>query len=255
MSVWLYMAVYLCHCWHCHPVCLCPPPILAQLFFPLSYPLLTFTLSVFYVCSGILGLSLLKKVTPHLLWKTMLSIKVKPSFKSFAARFLWVVRQVLIDLPVVLSGTKASSEALSSHVFQSRYGEHFTITASSQWVQGNAYTLMNIMFCCRHAWNHAIFLTQTSPCQAPRIMFRQPEWQGHSSPTKFWHTSVGKFPALYLVPPLGLPMCCYNIKNVGGLCGIVLKKVARMILFEQIFYFIYICPVWEKYICAMNDIH
>lgn len=96
-----------------------------------------------YVCSGIPGLSQLKKVTPHLLWKTTLSIKVKPQFKSFATCFLRVVRQVLIDLSVVLSGTKASSEALSSRVFQSRYGEHFTITASSQWVQGNSYTLMH----------------------------------------------------------------------------------------------------------------
>lgn len=184
----------------------------------------------------------------------MLSIKVKPSFKSFAACFLWVVRQVLIDLPVVLSGTKASSEALSSRVFQSRYGEHFTITASSQWLQGNTSTLMHhvLLKTCMKP-RHFSYPDLTR--QAPRIMFRQPEWQGHSSPTKFWHTSVGKFPALYLVPPLGSPMCCYNIKNVGGLCGNVLKKVVRMILSEQIFYFIYICPVREKYIWAMNDIH
>lgn len=36
----------------------------------------------------------------------------------------------------VCSGTKASSEARSSRVFHSGYGEHFTITTISQWVQG-----------------------------------------------------------------------------------------------------------------------
>lgn len=36
----------------------------------------------------------------------------------------------------VCLGTKASSEARSSRVFQSGYGEHFTITTLSQWVQG-----------------------------------------------------------------------------------------------------------------------
>ncbi|XP_010766560.1 cell migration-inducing and hyaluronan-binding protein, partial [Notothenia coriiceps] len=33
-------------------------------------------------------------------------------------------------------GTKASSEAQSAHVFKSSYGEQFTITTRSQWVQG-----------------------------------------------------------------------------------------------------------------------
>uniref|UniRef100_A0A8D3C0W4 Cell migration inducing hyaluronidase 1 n=1 Tax=Scophthalmus maximus TaxID=52904 RepID=A0A8D3C0W4_SCOMX len=37
--------------------------------------------------------------------------------------------------------TKASSEARSSHVFRSSFGEHFTITASSQWVQGTVTSL------------------------------------------------------------------------------------------------------------------
>ncbi|XP_075867464.1 cell migration-inducing and hyaluronan-binding protein [Nelusetta ayraudi] len=40
----------------------------------------------------------------------------------------------------VYQGSKASSEAQSSFVFQSSYGEHFTITASSQWVQEAEWT-------------------------------------------------------------------------------------------------------------------
>ncbi|KAM3877484.1 cell migration-inducing and hyaluronan-binding protein [Diretmus argenteus] len=40
----------------------------------------------------------------------------------------------------VYQGTKASSEARSSRVFQSGYGEHFTITTSSQWVQEAEWT-------------------------------------------------------------------------------------------------------------------
>ncbi|KAK1160788.1 cell migration-inducing and hyaluronan-binding protein-like [Acipenser oxyrinchus oxyrinchus] len=41
---------------------------------------------------------------------------------------------------VAYQGTKASTEARSSKVFQSRYGEHFTVTASSQWVQEVEWT-------------------------------------------------------------------------------------------------------------------
>uniref|UniRef100_W5N565 hyaluronoglucosaminidase n=1 Tax=Lepisosteus oculatus TaxID=7918 RepID=W5N565_LEPOC len=37
-------------------------------------------------------------------------------------------------------GTKASSEAKTSKVFQSAYGEHFTVTATSQWIQGSEWT-------------------------------------------------------------------------------------------------------------------
>lgn len=40
----------------------------------------------------------------------------------------------------VYQGTKASSEARSSHVFQSVYGEHFSVTVSSQWVQEAEWT-------------------------------------------------------------------------------------------------------------------
>ncbi|XP_026233838.1 cell migration-inducing and hyaluronan-binding protein [Anabas testudineus] len=40
----------------------------------------------------------------------------------------------------VYLGTKASSEARSSRVFQSSYGEQFTITTSSQWVQEAEWT-------------------------------------------------------------------------------------------------------------------
>ncbi|KAE8297657.1 Cell migration-inducing and hyaluronan-binding protein [Larimichthys crocea] len=41
----------------------------------------------------------------------------------------------VVEDHAVYQGTKASSEALSSRVFQSSYGEHFTITTTSQWVQ------------------------------------------------------------------------------------------------------------------------
>ncbi|MGH0174331.1 UNVERIFIED_CONTAM: hypothetical protein FKN15_067922 [Acipenser sinensis] len=41
---------------------------------------------------------------------------------------------------VAYQGTKASTEARSSKVFQSGYGEHFTVTASSQWVQEVEWT-------------------------------------------------------------------------------------------------------------------
>ncbi|KAG7265176.1 hypothetical protein CRUP_003617, partial [Coryphaenoides rupestris] len=40
----------------------------------------------------------------------------------------------------VYQGTKASSEARSSSVFQSVYGEHFSVTVSSQWVQEAEWT-------------------------------------------------------------------------------------------------------------------
>ncbi|KAM4602789.1 cell migration-inducing and hyaluronan-binding protein [Polymixia lowei] len=40
----------------------------------------------------------------------------------------------------IYQGTKASSEAQSSRVFPSGYGEHFTITTSSQWVQEAEWT-------------------------------------------------------------------------------------------------------------------
>ncbi|KAA8585663.1 hypothetical protein FQN60_004357, partial [Etheostoma spectabile] len=40
----------------------------------------------------------------------------------------------------VFSGTKASSEARSSRVFQSSFGDRFTITISSQWVQEAEWT-------------------------------------------------------------------------------------------------------------------
>ncbi|XP_064871883.1 cell migration-inducing and hyaluronan-binding protein-like isoform X1 [Oncorhynchus nerka] len=40
----------------------------------------------------------------------------------------------------IYQGTKASSEARSSRMFQSEYGEHFTITTSSQWVQEAEWT-------------------------------------------------------------------------------------------------------------------
>uniref|UniRef100_A0AAQ5ZYF8 hyaluronoglucosaminidase n=1 Tax=Amphiprion ocellaris TaxID=80972 RepID=A0AAQ5ZYF8_AMPOC len=40
----------------------------------------------------------------------------------------------------VYQGTKASSEARSSTAFQSSFGEHFTITTSSQWVQEAEWT-------------------------------------------------------------------------------------------------------------------
>lgn len=43
--------------------------------------------------------------------------------------------------PYVLIGTKASSEARSSAVFQLAYGERFTVTAISQWVQGKTFPL------------------------------------------------------------------------------------------------------------------
>ncbi|XP_018619429.2 cell migration-inducing and hyaluronan-binding protein isoform X2 [Scleropages formosus] len=40
----------------------------------------------------------------------------------------------------VYQGTKASSQAQSSRVFQSGYGDHFTITTTSQWVQEAEWT-------------------------------------------------------------------------------------------------------------------
>uniref|UniRef100_A0A673ZFB2 hyaluronoglucosaminidase n=1 Tax=Salmo trutta TaxID=8032 RepID=A0A673ZFB2_SALTR len=40
----------------------------------------------------------------------------------------------------IYQGTKASSEARCSRMFQSEYGEHFTITTSSQWVQEAEWT-------------------------------------------------------------------------------------------------------------------
>ncbi|XP_035275966.1 cell migration-inducing and hyaluronan-binding protein [Anguilla anguilla] len=40
----------------------------------------------------------------------------------------------------IYQGTKASSEAKSSRVFKSGYGEHFTVTTSSQWVQEAEWT-------------------------------------------------------------------------------------------------------------------
>nr|XP_046191223.1 cell migration-inducing and hyaluronan-binding protein [Oncorhynchus gorbuscha] len=40
----------------------------------------------------------------------------------------------------IYQGTKASSEARSSRMFQSEYGEHFTVTISSQWVQEAEWT-------------------------------------------------------------------------------------------------------------------
>ncbi|XP_023669607.2 cell migration-inducing and hyaluronan-binding protein [Paramormyrops kingsleyae] len=40
----------------------------------------------------------------------------------------------------IYQGTKASSEAQSSRVFQSVYGDHFTITATSQWMQEAEWT-------------------------------------------------------------------------------------------------------------------
>ncbi|XP_027137144.1 cell migration-inducing and hyaluronan-binding protein [Larimichthys crocea] len=46
----------------------------------------------------------------------------------------------VVEDHAVYQGTKASSEALSSRVFQSSYGEHFTITTTSQWVQEAEWT-------------------------------------------------------------------------------------------------------------------
>ncbi|XP_048119132.1 cell migration-inducing and hyaluronan-binding protein [Alosa alosa] len=40
----------------------------------------------------------------------------------------------------IYQGTKASSEAKSSKIFQTGYGEHFTVTTSSQWVQEAEWT-------------------------------------------------------------------------------------------------------------------
>ncbi|KAL2088986.1 hypothetical protein ACEWY4_015885 [Coilia grayii] len=40
----------------------------------------------------------------------------------------------------IYQGTKASSEAKSSRIFHTGYGEHFTITTSSQWVQEAEWT-------------------------------------------------------------------------------------------------------------------
>ncbi|CAI5671990.1 unnamed protein product [Oreochromis niloticus] len=41
----------------------------------------------------------------------------------------------VVEDTAVYQGTKESSEARSARVFQSSFGEHFTVTASSQWVQ------------------------------------------------------------------------------------------------------------------------
>ncbi|KAK2853368.1 hypothetical protein Q5P01_006029 [Channa striata] len=46
----------------------------------------------------------------------------------------------VVEDHAVYQGTKASSEARSSRVFQSSYEEHFTITTSSQWVQEAEWT-------------------------------------------------------------------------------------------------------------------
>ncbi|XP_053275095.1 cell migration-inducing and hyaluronan-binding protein [Pleuronectes platessa] len=46
----------------------------------------------------------------------------------------------VVEDHAVYQGTKASSEARSSRVFQSTYGEHFTITTCSQWVQEAEWT-------------------------------------------------------------------------------------------------------------------
>ncbi|RXN25610.1 cell migration-inducing and hyaluronan-binding [Labeo rohita] len=46
----------------------------------------------------------------------------------------------VVEDHAVYQGTKASSEARSSRVFHSGYGEHFTITTVSQWVQEAEWT-------------------------------------------------------------------------------------------------------------------
>ncbi|XP_068174861.1 cell migration-inducing and hyaluronan-binding protein-like [Antennarius striatus] len=46
----------------------------------------------------------------------------------------------VVEDHTVYQGTKASSVAQSSNAFQSRFGEHFTVTASSQWLQEAEWT-------------------------------------------------------------------------------------------------------------------
>lgn len=46
----------------------------------------------------------------------------------------------VVEDHAIYQGTKASSEARSSRIFPSSYGEHFTITTSSQWVQESEWT-------------------------------------------------------------------------------------------------------------------
>lgn len=121
-----------------------------------------------FTLSGIRGRLSFKKATPRLLWKTTLSIKVKTGLD------LWLSTRCEKDCwcPVVVStGSKASSEAQSSFEFHSRYGEHFTITASSQWVQGKTGTrTLPYVSCTCLYFTIRLFQTVGSRWNFPKVL-------------------------------------------------------------------------------------